>query len=53
MGEDKKDEAPTRKCEQCGADMQFIAKMPRAGGLPPVNIFRCRPCTNVVTEPVT
>jgi hypothetical protein len=46
------DEKPARKCDRCGAEMKFIVALPRSGGLPTLNIFRCMSCDNNATEPV-
>jgi hypothetical protein len=52
MDSGKKIETPARKCERCGAQMKFIVTLPRAGGQPPLNTFRCMSCDSVATEPV-
>jgi hypothetical protein len=39
-------ETPKRPCERCGADMAFLAELPR------LNMFRCMQCDNVVSEEV-
>jgi hypothetical protein len=53
METDDEAEAPARKCERCGADMKFVAALPRVGGLPRLNTFRCMQCDNIATEPAS
>jgi hypothetical protein len=33
--------------------VKFIVALPRAGGLPTLNIYRCMVCVSIVTESVT
>ena len=53
MDSDEKNKPPDRTCEQCGANLKFIVALPRAEGLPTLNVHRCMICDNVVTESVT
>ena len=37
-------------CDQCEAPMERIATMPMSGLRPAIEIFRCRPCSTVMSR---
>lgn len=45
------DEAPARRCAQCGEAMQHLANLRAAGLLPAVRVYRCFQCNHVLEEP--
>jgi len=42
----------TRICEECGADMKQLGKLPAVSLYPAIRVFRCYRCDNVVSEQV-
>lgn len=51
---DPQQQKPSRICEKCGAQMDFLAKLPprpQHGG--EVNMFRCHVCDHVLSEPTS
>jgi len=37
-------------CEQCGADMKQLGKLPAVSMHPALKVFRCYACNNVISE---
>jgi len=40
-----------RGCEQCGADMKRLGKLPAVSRHPAIKVFRCYACDHIVSEP--
>jgi hypothetical protein len=46
-------EAPTRKCDVCGEQMQHLGDLPAIATKPVMRVFRCYHCNHVKSERVT
>ena len=50
--DDMKTDQPAPRCPDCGKQMLFQRSLPKLGGLPELQTFKCENCGAVVTQEV-